>query len=39
MITKLMDVLDMFLDVDVMSLNSSNLEMPGETHIYSPPNP
>ena len=39
MITKLLDGLEVFLDVGVMSLNSSNLEMPGETHIYSPPNP
>ena len=29
MITKLMDGLDVFLDVGVMSLNSSNLEMTG----------
>ena len=29
MITKLLDGLEMFLDVSVMSLNSSNLEMPG----------
>ena len=39
MITKLMDGLDVFLDVGVMSLNSSNLEMPGGTHIYRPPSP
>ena len=28
MITKLLDGLEVFLDVGVMSLNSSNLEMP-----------
>ena len=30
MITKLLDGLEVFLDVGVMSLNSSNLEMPGD---------
>ena len=30
MITKLLDGLEVFLDVGVMSLNSSNLEMLGE---------
>ena len=30
MITKLLDDLEMFLDVGVMSLNSSNLQMPRE---------
>ena len=39
MITKLLDGLEVFLDVGVMSLNSSNLEMPGGWHIYSPPSP
>ena len=39
MITKLLDVLEMFLGVGVMFLNSSILEMPGGTHIYSPPSP
>ena len=29
MITKLLDDLEMFLDVGVMSLNSSNLQIPG----------
>ena len=29
MTTKLLDVLDVFLDVGVMFLNSSNLEMSG----------
>ena len=37
MITKLLDGLEVFLDVGVMSLNSSDLEMPGATHIYRPP--
>jgi len=37
MITKLLDGLEVFLDVGVMSLNSSNLEKSGETHIYRPP--
>ena len=37
MITKLLDGLEVFLNVGVMSLNSSNLEMPGGTHIYRPP--
>ena len=35
MITKLLDGLEMFLGVGVMFLNSSNLQMPGEWHIYS----
>ena len=39
MITKLLDGLEVFLDVGVMSLNSNNLEMPGETHIYRPASP
>ena len=39
MITKLLDGLEMFLGVGVMFLNSSNLEMSGETHIYMPPSP
>ena len=39
MITKLLDGLEVFLDVGVMSLNSSNLEMHGGWHIYSPPSP
>ena len=39
MITKLLDGLEMFLGVGVMFLNSSNLEMPGGWHIYSPPSP
>ena len=39
MITKLLDGLEVFLDMGVMSLNSSNLEMPGEWHIYSPLSP
>ena len=39
MITKLLDGLEVFLDMGVMSLNSSNLEMPGGTHIYRPPSP
>ena len=34
MITKLLDDLEVFLNVGVMSLNSSNLEMPGGTYIY-----
>ena len=37
MITKLLDGLEVFLGMGVMSLNSSNLEMPGGWHIYSPP--
>ena len=37
MITKLLDGLEVFLDVGVMSLNSSNLDMAGGWHIYSPP--
>ena len=39
MITKLLDDLEVFLDVGVMFLNSNNLEMPGGWHIYSPPSP
>ena len=41
MITKLLDGLEIFLGVGVgvMFLNSSILEMPGGTHIYSPPSP
>ena len=39
MITKLLDGLEVFLDVGVVSLNSSNLEMPGGWHIHSPPTP
>ena len=39
MITKLLDGLEMFLGVGVMFLNSSSLEMPAGTHIYSPPSP
>ena len=39
MITKLLDGLEMFLGVIVLFLNSSNLEMPGGWHIYSPPSP
>ena len=34
--TKLLDGLEMFLGVFVTSLNSSNLQMPGRWHIYSP---
>ena len=34
MITKLLDGLEMFLGVGVMFLNSSKLQMVGETHIY-----
>ena len=37
MITKLLDGLEMFLGVGVMFLNSNNLQMTGETHIYRPP--
>jgi len=37
LITKLLDGLDVFLDVCVMSWNSSNLQMAGGTHIYRPP--
>ena len=37
MITKILDGLEMFLGVGVMSLNSSNLQMAGGWHIYSPP--
>ena len=37
MITKLLDGLETFLDVGVLFLNSSKLEMPGGRHIYSPP--
>ena len=39
MITELLDGLEMFLGVGVMILNSSNLEMHGGWHIYSPPSP
>ena len=35
--TKLLDGLEMFLGVCVMSLNSSKLQMAGGTHIYRPP--
>ena len=38
-ITKLLDGLEMFLGVSVMFLNSSNLQMTGGWHIYSPPSP
>jgi hypothetical protein len=37
MITKLLDGLEVFFDVGVMSLNSSNLQMLGGTRIYRPP--
>ena len=37
MITKLLDGLEMFLDVCVMSWDSSNLQMAGGCHIYRPP--
>ena len=37
MITKLLDDLEMFLGVGVMFLNSSNLQITGETQIYRPP--
>ena len=37
MITKLLDCLEVFLDVGVISLNSSNLQMAGGIHIYRPP--
>ena len=39
MITKLLDGLEMFLDVGVMFLNSSNSKMTGGSHIYRPPSP
>ena len=39
MITKLLDGLEMFLGVDMMFLNSSNLQMTGGSHIYRPPSP
>ena len=39
MIIKLLDGLEMFLDVVVMFLNSSNLQMTGGWHIYSPSSP
>jgi len=39
MMTKLLDGLEVFLDVGVMFLNSGNLEMPEGWHIYSPPSP
>jgi len=32
--TKFLDGLEMFLDVGVMFLNSSNLQMTGGSHIY-----
>jgi len=35
--TKLLDDLEMFLGVGVMSLNSSKLQMTEGTHIYRPP--
>ena len=38
-ITKLLNGLEMFLDVAVMFLNSSNLQMTRGWHIYSPPSP
>ena len=37
MITKLLDGLEVFLDVGVMSLNSSKLQMAGGVHIHRPP--
>ena len=37
LITKLLDGLEVFLGVDVMSWNSSKLQMAGVRHIYSPP--
>ena len=35
--TKLLDGLEIFLGVCVMSLNSSKLQMAGGWHIYNPP--
>ena len=37
MITKLLDGLEVFLDVGVMSLSSSKLQMARGVHIYWPP--